>query len=302
MQVTNLFDKTDYSPRLQTRRNSFCIILILLYFIVLVTVSCFQYRHFALSPNSRCQLETREHTTCRSMSYGEGNLLDRAGALDQAAGYVQKLYWAQFADDSYSPGQMKSKGLKESIKNNNIDDEDSDKPRAPTPDTLLPATGVRHRINSIAALVGQYKSDKLERTELLKQTAALLNTPQLASIQSVRKAFNTYTQSIRFGETFQINLPPGSQERRRYIQDNTKLLTPETVITADLDLRDLHRNQILTGIDDLRAEVVYLLSSDEQDLSELERLIDLLVAECDIWFGFIPQKDVKKAYEIYIKN
>jgi hypothetical protein len=269
-------------------------------------------------------------------------ILDRAGALDKAAGYVQKMYWAQFADDTYhgggGGGEMmlpKKKQTQNDLEKQSISSPDNDNdntndntngamdkyariPRAATPEPLLPATGVRYQINAIAQTLNEYYhtgDDDLARREkdLDRIGTVLNNSPELSSTRAVRTSFNTYTQAIRFGQSFQINLPQGSKERRRYLQDNDtlQLLTAETIITADLDLRDLHRNQILTNVDDLRAEVAYLQrmrspadapAAKEEDVDELQRIVETLVAECDTWFGFIPPPDVDAAYVAFVND
>lgn len=134
----------------------------------------------------------------------------------------------------------------------------------------------------------------------------LSNDELLSSSRSIRKAFNTYTANLRFGENYTLNLT--GKERKDMIRSDA-LPDIKTVITADLDLRDLQRNQILTLVEDLRAEVKYQLKQAESkepivvyDRTEADSLLKQLCDTLDTWFGYIGDMDVKAAKDLYLSR
>jgi hypothetical protein len=62
----------------------------------------------------------------------------------------------------------------------------------------------------------------------------------------------------------------------------------QTVITADLDLRDLYRNAIQTAVDDLQAE---LFSTG--DVMEVETLLSQAQVAVTAWFALIDEADIR---------
>lgn len=238
-------------------------------------------------------------------------LLDREGALQKSAGFIQRLYWAQFADDTYTGSlrllkpESSSVALKnESIQKDQTQSMPNTKPHAPV-SALLPATAIRYQIESMVRILINNEAESLNNNSLvLNQISGILSASEFSSTIRLRKAFNTYTASLQFGDSFSVNLPQGSSERKRYIQDNDNLLNAKTVIISDLDLRDLHRNQILTLVEDLKAEVTYQQNQNSDDISfiDIREILGTLQKECNIWFGFISEEDVNEALELYEKK
>jgi hypothetical protein len=64
---------------------------------------------------------------------------------------------------------------------------------------------------------------------------------QLTGI-STRAAMNLYTANLRYGESF--ILTTSDQEKNQNIRKYNQLPDVTQIITSDLDLRDLYRNQI----------------------------------------------------------
>lgn len=124
----------------------------------------------------------------------------------------------------------------------------------------------------------------------------------------VRAAFNFYTQQLEFNSnSYAWN---GSvAERKRRIRDD-QIPTPTSVITSDLDLRDLYRNQLLTALDDVTAEVDYQFrqleeqrkgsgtSNAELDLRDTTDLMNQAYVACTKWFDMIDERDIKSALDI----
>ena len=69
-------------------------------------------------------------------------------------------------------------------------------------------------------------------------------------------------------------------------------------IAADLDLRDLYRNDILTCVQDVRAELDYEQRSDVVDEKELRSLVERLRNSMANWLLPISEEDRKAAFEI----
>lgn len=112
----------------------------------------------------------------------------------------------------------------------------------------------------------------------------------------MRAAFNYYTQSLTFGDTYQLT---ASKEDKKRMIRNDKLPTLTAVIVSDLDLRDLYRNQFLTAIEDATAEVAYQVKQtpDGIDRADAVALVDDAYVACKKWFDLIARADVEEAME-----
>ncbi len=189
------------------------------------------------------------------------------------------------------------------------------KPWAPT-EALLPATRVRLLLNRSIALADELASfsstatgistnEKARIEEILEQLGSILVPPTSASDlkpnKSIRLAFNTYTAYLRYDEKFTLNGSPS--ERKKLIRED-RIPDVKQVITADLDLRDLYRNQVLTNVDEARAELRYQMDEGAKgngvDGEELLRLLNAAGNACDEWFNLISIDDIKEAMEIVL--
>jgi hypothetical protein len=113
---------------------------------------------------------------------------------------------------------------------------------------------------------------------------------------NMRAAFNAYTNNLVFGDSYLLTA--SRDERSRLIRTYDQLPDVTSVIRSDLDLRDLYRNQVLTKIDDSKAELEYQLKNEsEVDASELVTLLSEAQSFCNMWFEFVPEKDAKQAME-----
>lgn len=109
-----------------------------------------------------------------------------------------------------------------------------------------------------------------------------------------RLAFNLYTQSLVFGDTYQLT---ASKEDKKRMIRNDELPSLTAVITSDLDLRDLYRNQFLTSIEDAKAEVAYQVKQAPQDIDKADAISLMAEANtaCQKWFDLIPSADIDEA-------
>lgn len=114
--------------------------------------------------------------------------------------------------------------------------------------------------------------------------------------QPVRAALNYYTEQLQFSaDSYVLSVPPA--ERSRMIRDD-KLPDINQVVTSDLDLRYLYRNQIITNIDDVMAE----LQTNEPSLEELQELLESANTAIQRWLDFIDSKDVQEARTLATKQ
>ena len=80
---------------------------------------------------------------------------------------------------------------------------------------------------------------------------------------------------------------------------NDELPSLTAVITSDLDLRDLYRNDFLTALEDVNAEVAYQIKQPEQDVdvTDVVQLMEQAHASISKWFDLIESADVEQAME-----
>jgi hypothetical protein len=111
-----------------------------------------------------------------------------------------------------------------------------------------------------------------------------------------RAAFNFYVSQLTFAESYLLTA--SKEDRKRMIRNN-ELPTLTAVITSDLDLRDLYRNQFLTAIEDARAEVSYQLShsADSVEVSDVLDLMNEANTAFANWFALIASRDIAEAIE-----
>ena len=121
----------------------------------------------------------------------------------------------------------------------------------------------------------------------------------------IRAALNAYTDVLSFsGNSYRLNVD--KQTKSSMVREG-RLPELKQVITSDMGLRYLYRNQIITAMDDVRAELEYQLSQAEKGDKQgavvvlgvrdlLELLTDAQKA-CDQWFSLIDPKDVSLAVE-----
>jgi len=193
------------------------------------------------------------------------------------------------------------------------------KPWAPT-DALLPATRVRLLLNQAIDLAKDLTttnqssitrtSETISPTQRHEHTKALLSRldsilaspPKASEIKpnkSIRIAFNTYTAYLRYDDEYTLTASP--VEKKKMIRED-RMPDVKQVITADLDLRDLYRNEVLTNVDEARAELRYEIDEFEKgndtDCEELLHLLKCAGDACNDWFSLISEEDVKEAQDI----
>jgi len=117
-------------------------------------------------------------------------------------------------------------------------------------------------------------------------------------VNELRAALNAYTDVLSFsGESYLLNV---DRATRSNMVRQDRLPDVKQVITSDMGMRYLYRNQILTAMDDVRAELQYQLSTTKStdsgiDGVELLNLLNEAQRACDRWFSLIDPDDVLKA-------
>jgi len=107
-------------------------------------------------------------------------------------------------------------------------------------------------------------------------------------------ALNAYTDALTFSpDTILLNVD--ARTRSEMIREE-RLPDVTNVVTSDMGLRGLYRNQVLTAMDDVRAELRYQKGRDGViDPTELVGLLRETRAALDQWFGLIDPGDVREA-------
>ena len=112
----------------------------------------------------------------------------------------------------------------------------------------------------------------------------------------MRAAFNFYSRQLTFSDEYMLT---ASKEKKKEMIRNDELPSVTAVITSDLDRRDLYRNEFLTAIDDLTAEVAYQVkqqtSNEEIDVTDAVSLMNEAHEACENWFSLIASQDVEEA-------
>jgi hypothetical protein len=115
----------------------------------------------------------------------------------------------------------------------------------------------------------------------------------------IRAALNAYTDAISFSSSsYLLNVDKATKSS---MVREDRLPDVKQVITSDMGMRYLYRNQVLTAMDDVRAEFEYVLANAHldggMDVGELLSLLVLAQKACDQWFELIDPMDVKEAFQ-----
>jgi hypothetical protein len=189
------------------------------------------------------------------------------------------------------------------------------RPYAASVEALIPATQVRRLLHDASLLATRLGTENANEANLtLSQLRSLfaddLSVPERSvsrrqppisrsstsgldawvkldhlSGPLVRSALNIYTANLRFSDSYVLTADPAV--RKQLIRSDA-LPNVQTVITADLDLRDLYRNAIQTAVDDLQAE---LFSTG--DVMEVHTLLSQAQVAVTAWFALIDEADIR---------
>ena len=119
---------------------------------------------------------------------------------------------------------------------------------------------------------------------------------QMEAEDEFRSAFNAYTTALGFDGGSYIMTAP-REVRSRLIRED-RLPDVKTVIASDMGMRYLYRNEVLTAIEDARAELRYQQTLKVIEVNDMLDLLRGAQAACDRWFGLIEDSDVKNALNV----
>ena len=122
-------------------------------------------------------------------------------------------------------------------------------------------------------------------------------------IDEVRAALNAYTNDLSF-RTDQYTFYESKELKSKLIRED-RLPDVKQVITSDLGLRYLYRNNVLDAMEDARAEIRFLQrgvradtkidAQSRLDFAELRRLLMEADHALEKWFSLIDEQDVRNA-------
>lgn len=138
-----------------------------------------------------------------------------------------------------------------------------------------------------AAMVQNGEIDTWKR--LKRQERARENTDE------IRAALNVYTANLNFNADSYIFNESKALKSKLIRED--KLPDVKTVIASDMGMRYLYRNQVLTAMDEARAELRYqlTLSSNAMDVADLVELLEKARNALDTWLSLIDPPDLREA-------
>ena len=144
--------------------------------------------------------------------------------------------------------------------------------------------------NDAASSSNKKRNNNKDLNTMLKKSPAKVLSGDL-----VRAAMNIYTANLSYGEAYAVTDP---NWKKNYIRANDGLPDIKQVIVADLDLRDLYRNQVQLRLDDASAE----LYSPTCDIDELQSLLREAAESFDQWLGMISNADVTEALQAALEG
>jgi hypothetical protein len=163
----------------------------------------------------------------------------------------------------------------------------------------------RHQIDSILLPLEQdnkfvsTSSNHQEKFQIMKTYSPF----KVLSGTLVRASMNIYTKNLNYGTTTtnvsslqnpdDVYIVTDPIWKKAYIRANDGLPSVDKVMAADLDLRDLYRNQVQQKLDDASAEWY----SPHCDLDEFRSLLKEAATSFDLWLDRISEKDVKEAIQ-----
>lgn len=123
------------------------------------------------------------------------------------------------------------------------------------------------------------------------------------SQDEIRAAFNVYTNQLSFdSERYAL----ASQDVRKKLIREDRLPDVKSVITSDMGLRYLYRNEVLGAMDDARSELVYQMGEFGEgkpvDLQDLGVLLQDADSACLKWLGLIEERDVTSAMDFVLNE
>lgn len=144
------------------------------------------------------------------------------------------------------------------------------------PKLLMPILTIEKELEEVNTLVhGDNRSISWPKA------LEILRDPKYEKI-SFKKTFNAYGDNIYYSDPDRANLYLGGGA------------TPKT----EQSLAYLLRNDVLTNIEDLRAELEYLMKSGETDVGDLFSFADMAVTSMKKYLAIVPPNELEEAMRL----
>lgn len=148
------------------------------------------------------------------------------------------------------------------------------------PRLLMPILKIDQELNEIKALVRDADNGLPNKESLLK-ALSILQKPQYDKI-TFKKTFNKYGDNIYYSDPDRANL---------YLAGGA---SPKT----EQSLAYLLRNDVLTNIENLRAELEYLIKSGESETKDLFAYADTATAAMKKYLAIVPPNELEEAQKL----
>ncbi len=145
------------------------------------------------------------------------------------------------------------------------------------PSLLVPILKIDQEINEVKALVHDVDND-MPKMESWSKALSILRKPQYEKI-AFKKIFNRYGDNIYYSDPDRANM---------YLAGGA---TPKT----EQSLAYLLRNDVLTNVENLRAELEYLSKSGETETQDLYFYADIATGAMKKYLAIVPPNELQEA-------
>jgi len=148
------------------------------------------------------------------------------------------------------------------------------------PSLLVPILKIDNELNEVKTLVRSGGESK-PSNEAMSKALAILEQPTYDKI-NFKKTFNKYGDNIYYNDPDRANMYLGGGA------------TPKT----EQSIAYLLRNDVLTNMENLRAELAYLIKSDETETEDLYSYADICTSAMKKYLAQVPPSQLKEAERI----
>ena len=152
------------------------------------------------------------------------------------------------------------------------------------PTLLMPILKIDQDLNEVKALVHDVDNN-MPNMESWSKALSILRKPQYDKI-AFKKTFNKYGDNIYYSDPDRANL---------YLAGGA---TPKT----EQSLAYLLRNDVLTNVENLRAELEYLIKSGEKETVDLYSYSDITTRAMKSYLAIVPPNELHEAQRMLSSN
>jgi hypothetical protein len=152
---------------------------------------------------------------------------------------------------------------------------------SPYAELLVPILGISAELESVDRIVRSYG----DRTSILQESQQIVQQSKYDKV-AFKKAFNAYGDNIYYTDPDRANAYLGGGA------------TPKTEQT----LAYLMRNEILTNVEDMRAEIDFLLKNIDEPLEELQKLSLQAAIAMRKYLEVVPPAEIVEARNLLKKR